>query len=364
MIHFDNRRWARLKADSDMWWNHELERPFISVTLDGYESDVDVPELSEQKYASFYDIDVPAEAIVDVWDYTLSKQRFFGDAFPSIWPNFGAGVIAAFLGSRLENGQDTVWFHEIAAASLKNIKFEYDPDNLWLNRIKSVMKAAADRWNGDVLIGNTDLGGNLDIVASIRGNMNLLMDLYDSPEDVKKLTWQAHDLWWQYYDELNVVMEGRNAGYSYWCNMYSTKPYAMQQCDFAYMIGTKFFDEFVKPEIKATSDKMPHSFYHLDGVGQLAHLDSLLEIKSLNGVQWVPGAGQPAVTNWPEVYKKISDAGKCIQFSINQASGLGFEAVDIIIDQIGTTKGIYCIFVGNRSMEEDALKCLEKYKII
>ena len=31
------------------------------------------------------------------------------------------------------------------------------------------------------------------------------------------------------------------------------------------------------------------------------------------GVQWVPGAGNPGCTDWPEVYRKIHAAGKRIQ---------------------------------------------------
>ena len=38
---------------------------------------------------------MPAEQIVDRWEYYLSGQYYLGDAFPSVWPNFGAGVVAA-----------------------------------------------------------------------------------------------------------------------------------------------------------------------------------------------------------------------------------------------------------------------------
>jgi hypothetical protein len=52
-------------------------------------------------------------------------------------------------------------------------------------------------------------------------------------------------------------------------------------------------------------DRLDHPFYHLDCPVQLPHLDSLLNIGELSGVQWVPGDGQPEPTEWPEVYQRM-----------------------------------------------------------
>ena len=48
------------------------------------------------------------------------------------------------------------------------------------------------------------------------------------------------------------------------------------------LISPQMFDEFAKPELEATCERLPRAFYHLDGPGQLPHLDSLLEIENLN----------------------------------------------------------------------------------
>jgi 5-methyltetrahydrofolate--homocysteine methyltransferase len=79
------------------------------------------------------------------------------------------------------------------------------------------------------------------------------------------------------------------------------------------------------------------SFYHLDGIGQLPHLEKILSITELSGVQWVPGAGQPDLDQWPEVYKRIKNSGKKIQLMRAQ-----FNILDNVVKQIGTTKGVHC----------------------
>ena len=52
---------------------------------------------------------------------------------------------------------------------------------------------------------------------------------------------------------------------------------------------------------------MPRSIYHLDGPGEIPHLDMLLDIPRLNGIQWVAGAGKAALTDpcWFDMYKKM-----------------------------------------------------------
>jgi hypothetical protein len=121
------------------------------------------------------------------------------------------------------------------------------------------------------------------------------------------------------------------------------------------------FDEFVKPELKASCDKLVNAFYHLDGPGELPHLDSLLEIDSLKGVQWIPGAGSADNTHWPQVYKKISDAGKKIQIFSDHSDKPFEEVLDTITEQTGRSDNIVYMIDADISERARAEKLLEKY---
>ena len=72
----------------------------------------------------------------------------------------------------------------------------------------------------------------------------------------------------------------------------------MLQCDFCYMIGPEQFKKFVLPELAVSCKKLTNPFYHLDGPGQLPHLDYLLSIPELKGIQCVPGDGSPHDGPW------------------------------------------------------------------
>jgi len=361
-IEFSTERWKRVKDSSRKWWAHELDRPLIQIPVGGYEAKRPKPEIPWHYLTSFYGLSVPSEQIVDWWEYNLQCTRFLGDAFPHVIPYFGAGVAAAFMGAELFNGIEgkTTWFRPKQIKKPRDLSLRHDPADRWWPRVCEIYKAAGERFGGLVQIDMTDLGGSLDLVSTFRPSENLLLDLYDSPEEVKRLTWEAHGRWWDYFSQISDMCGADNPGYTCWTPIFSEKPYYMLQCDFSYMIGPDMFEEFVKPELAASCRRLANAFYHLDGPGQLPHLESLLSIPDLKGVQWVPGAGQPEITKWPDVYRRIHKAGKLIQVFQRQ-SKVGLAALDIIADQIGTAKGI--IFLGDvgRRSEDAAMRVLERY---
>jgi len=336
-IDFSQDRWDKVKSVYQQWWGGELDRPIIPIVLIGRDPGRPKPDAPFLSQATCHDLSIPVEELINRLDYELSTCVYLGDSFPYFNMDvFGPGVIAAYLGGRLDNASGQVWFYPPSDdIPIQEITFEFDSNNKWFQRTIEIYKAGMERWNGMVLMGMTDIGGNLDVLSSFLPGERLLLDLIDHPDEVKRLLWEAHTAWHQYYAAVNQVLDGVNPGYSDWSSIFSDKPIYMLQSDFSYMIGPKMFDEFVKPELDETCKKLPRSFYHLDGVGQIPHLDSLLEIDELDGVQWVPGDGKPDPGHWPEIHHKIYKAGKKIQIIYG-----GFNAIDAVIDQIGSAHGL------------------------
>lgn len=360
--HFSPARWNAIREAYRAWWDGTLDRPLIAVTLSGYEPGRPEPSLPGYNFLSRYPLETPAEAVIDRMDYDLAGRRFLGDAFPEVWINFGPGVAATFLGASLQNGENTVWYHPGRMPEIGDLRLRLDPGNVWFRRIGDLKRAAMDFWDGDVQVGMTDLGGNLDLVSTFRPGENLLLDLYDHPDSVHRLTWEAHAAFWQAFQAYEQILAGTNPGYTCWTPIFSETPYYMLQCDFAYMIGPDMFDRFVLPELREACRKLDHPFFHLDGPGMLPHLDSLLRIPELKGIQWVPGAGAPDITQWPEVYRKIHAAGKRIQVAEHQSSA-GLGIVDILADQIGDVSGVIVIGGLPREREAETHAVLRKYGV-
>ncbi len=85
------------------------------------------------------------------------------------------------------------------------------------------------------------------------------------------------------------------------------------------MVGPADFDRFVRPDLERCCAALDYAFYHMDGKGQLRHLDSLVSLEKLKGIQWQPGDGVPRADQWPDVLHRIRAGGKMCQIYVDRA---------------------------------------------
>jgi hypothetical protein len=123
------------------------------------------------------------------------------------------------------------------------------------------------------------------------------------------------------------------------------------------MVSKKMFDEVFLEGIAAECKFFDQSIYHLDGPGALRHLDSLLQIKELDAIQWVCGAGNEGFARWVPVYQKIQKAGK--------AMTLGVELSELpMVFETLKPEGVYFMWINGINDQETAqevLKRIEKW---
>lgn len=335
-IQFSEERWKNVKETYGAWWEGTLKRPVIPIVIKGKEPDREIPKAPILTQANSYDLSISPVEFIDRIDYELSKNIYLGDAYPCINMDvFGPGVVAAFLGAEPEVGATgNIWFHPDKERELKDMHFEFDPDNIWFQRIKEMYVEGNKKWNGQVMMGMADLGGTMDILATMRGTENLLYDLYDEPDEVKRLVKEIHDLWIRYYKELNKVIAPAARGYTDWSQIFSSEQSYVIQCDFCYMISNDMFREFVLDELEWMTNEIPNTIYHLDGPGEQKHLKDLLTLDKLKAIQWVPGTKKQLEEEWPDLYQTIRNAGRGLQFIY------GYESLHRAYKKLGTAEGL------------------------
>jgi len=317
-VQFGEEDWARVEGAWTAWWAGELERPLVMIEDLQPPPGIHISELFDLgPPASTFPLDRPPDEVLDCYQTGLEAKRFYGDAWPKWWPNFGPGIVAGFLGARVNVTADTTWFDPIAEAPIAGLDLTFDSDNAWWQRVRELTRRAVQRWGSSVAVGHTDLGGNLDILASLLSTERLLFGLHDDPEEVARLVSLLTWLWLRYYDELYALIEPTRRGTTPWAAIWSPGRCYMLQSDFAYMISPHMFERFVLPDLAACCEKMDHAFYHLDGMGQIRHLDMLLSLERLHGIQWIPGEGQPPPEEWLPVLERIRERGKLCQLYVS-----------------------------------------------
>ncbi len=351
---FHADRWNRIHEIYSRWWDRTLDRPVINVYLDGVVPEIQKPEGTIFPSLYQYDPSIAAETVALHWRYLLLSRKYLGDSYPTILPDYGAGVNAAFSGCKAHVTPETVWFEPERIVPAENLHIACNLKESLFLRIQEIYRSASRLLGGDAVLGMTHLNNGIDTVARFFDGVEMALMLYDDPDNLKRLIQENHHAMYRYFDALTEAM-GSVPGYTCFSSIFADAPWMIAQSDFSYMIGPAHFEEFILPELVSCFRKSRYSIYHLDGPGQLVHLDRLCEIPELRGIQWAPGDGAPLETEWSEVYRKISRAGKNIWLTG------AIENIGIIAEQIGTTKGIYWCGSYPLDQEDRVLKVLDTF---
>jgi len=311
---FDDGRWNQLAETYTKWWSGKLGRPIVGLSR----PKAGAKPHSYNWWTAAYPSDVPADKIVNDFRDMMEATDYLADSYPCLLPNFGPGVLCVPLGSTPHVQPDTIWFEPVGDVSIENLQIRMNSDHPWWKRILDITRTACRKLPKSTVVALTDIGGNLDLLASLLGTEALLMDLHDNPNAVRKAVEAITEVWITAYKQLADVITEHRPGLASWAPaLWAPGTSYMLQCDFSYMISPKMFDQFVLPDLARCCDFLDYPFYHLDGPGELPHLPLLLGLKKLRGIQWVPGAGNPQASEWPEILQKIIDAGKLIQVFVD-----------------------------------------------
>ena len=291
------------------------DRPPISITFwkeDASSKPSSLAYLTEKE--RWMDIEYRAKYA----NYVINSTEYYADAFPGCYPDLGPGVYSAAYGCEYQFGNDTAWTYPIILDWEKDIKIaRIDCSSEYFVAVemftKELLKHAKDKF----AVGFTDLHPGADHLAALRGSENLCYDLYENPEFVKAILNSSYEEYFDYYNHFYNMIREEGGPATSWIPLVTDGKFHVVGHDFTCMISTKMFEEFFLEGITQECEELDYSIYHLDGPDALKHLDVILNIKKLNAVQWICGAGKEGFLRWVDVYRKIQKAHKGIWLGVD-----------------------------------------------
>ncbi|MBR2460197.1 MAG: hypothetical protein IKB34_03085 [Clostridia bacterium] len=341
----------------EKFWERKNEvRPILNLT---YRKEGTTPYRAPANLVERW---LDEEFIFTAHKHNLEVNGYLAEGIPFLFTNLGPGCLAACIGGSYKLAPRTVWFDRDPIVN----DWENPPEialneqsEMWQHLMRLQNKYSTDP---DVCFSITDLGGIMDVVASLRSTEPLLYDLYDYPDEVRAFTKKVTELWFKAFD--SQVEQVRKAGlpFNSWMNIPSEKPWYPLQCDFCAMISPKQFEQFVLPELVQQVNYMDRSIYHLDGPGEIPHIDMLLDIPGLTGIQWTSGDGERPLWDekWFGLYKKIQDKKKNLVLlgGINERDMAGAERLIKSIDPTGV---YISIWASGREKAEDIVEKVTRW---
>lgn len=270
--------------------------------------------------------------------YHVARTWYGGVAFPHLATNFGPGSLGLFLGCDYKLEPDSIWFEPVMEDYESWPEFEFKPAGTWWQRHVDYIRKAQTAVGGKAAVTLPDIIENVDVLAALRGTDNVLFDVYDNPEHITERVNQIDSAWFKCYDALYEILKSPDGGvFEFAFMVWGPGKTCKIQCDISCMMSPDSFKEFVVPSLTKQCQFLDYSLYHLDGTTALHHVDALLAIDELMAIEWTPQSGVPqgGSPEWYDLYRRILDAGKCVQ-----AVGVLPEEVQPLIDACGRN-GMY-----------------------
>lgn len=309
--------WLESKPDFEQvlsrfeaWWRCEIiDRP--PVTIDVRPQHAARPPRS--LHASLRERWLDVAYNVACFEAALDGAVFLAETVPILAPNLGPDACAAVFGCELTFAEDTSWSRPAVQSCREIPRITPDLDCRYWRTLRDLTDLSLERGAGRWITGITDLHTNGDLVAALRGPQALCVELLEDQDAVRAACDYVTGFYPLLYDDLWQRIAARGQPATTWLPALHAGRMYPTNCDFLCMISPTMFRDTILPSVAQEMRFLERSIFHVDGPGALPHLDTLLELKELHGVQWIYGAGHGPAAKWIDVYQRVQDAGKCIQ---------------------------------------------------
>lgn len=344
--------WARVRGNYLNWWSHTGS----VVTVGGKAIRRQVPHDGIAPTAKPASLE--QQWLDPVWrasneESMLAAADYPCDNLPIAHTSIGPGSLALYLGSEALLQSHTVWYEQSIKDPDQCRPLRFDASNKYWQMHTAIIQENLKRSAGRYFIACPDIIENIDILASLRDAQTLLMDMVDRPSWVKERVAEITEAFYDVYDRVYEMIKQPDGSSVYGhFHLWGPGKTLKVQCDAAAMFSPDMFAEFVLPKLTEQCEWCDNVLYHLDGPGEICHLDLLLGMKPLDAIQWIPGAGNPSAGDprWFPMYEKILGAGKSLQIAV------GKNELERVVKSTGVT-GIFWQVGGVDTVEDLELVC-------
>jgi hypothetical protein len=248
----------------------------------------------------------------------LEGYHFLAEAMPVARTDYAASLalLTDLLGAEYEVREGTAWIHPVPDILERPVP-AFDPSHPTIAGLERCMRAMAAHVGRQGFVNPPALGLDAQTALSLlRGGEPFYLDLTDRPRAVADWCRQVTQLLIAVSEHFfRVALELGYGEGAAWYECMAEGRFQGVQCDVAPAISPRLFEEMVLPDLRAFTEHLDRSVYHLDGTAQLRFLDQLACLPRLNGIQWNPEPSARPPGPWLDTFKEIRRRGWCLVFN-------------------------------------------------
>jgi hypothetical protein len=141
-------------------------------------------------------------------------------------------------------------------------------DSPWAQKLLEFLEALVHHSAGRFACGPTLMRGPADMCSALRGGTNLVFDLYDHPEQIRRMAKLCADIWIEAGQaQLDLVPESGD-GYMIGCaglRCWMPEKGIWLQDDAVSLLSPRFYDDLFLPQVRRIASQFPVVAFHLHG---------------------------------------------------------------------------------------------------
>lgn len=244
-------------------------------------------------------------------DARLASTFYGGEAIPEHWVYLGPVPLGGYMGCEMRFEPDTVWQSPRYDSWDEFEMPTFDPSNRWYRLLCELTEASARRARGEYFVSGQGFGCASDIIANMWGSESTLTAMVERRDTVRAVMQALTVISKNLYDEVDAITSPYQEGSFDWIHLWAPGRQWTLQSDLCCMVSPQMFEDLILDELRQEAEHVDYSLYHLDGPDAIKHLDALLSIDALDGIQWVPGAGTSTdPMDWIDMFRRVQAAGK------------------------------------------------------
>lgn len=300
--------WEGRRVRYEQYWNKANKTPLLYITApaDSFAGGGEPEPVSAGR------MDFAGQCRVS--RYWMERTYFGGDSYPYYLPDLGYDPATAMMGLETVANDVSSWaVHQDKPLSAFT-EFSFDETNeayqTLLGAVRFYVEDARSGDDIDYIVGMIPFNTLYDGVASLIGPERLCLEMVDHPEEVHRVAQEHFRLFCRVYSVFEELTLRYQKGSTNWLGVYSDVPWYYISDDFIVMLSSELFDEFIVETLEPTVRFHPRTLFHLDGENAVRHLDALLQIRDLTGVQVQATPFRQSAEFWTPYLQKIQSAGK------------------------------------------------------
>lgn len=297
MINVDN--WPDRQALFEQYWQMKNQIPLLALSA----------PIQASAWPEF-NPDIPT---LEQIRQEMAATYYGGVAYPYVSPSVGPDLLAALLGLEVRQNESSDWIVHHPGGLMDFRDFTLSDRDGWLSKAEQqIAEYVRDARQGDYIVGMIDLNPGADGLSALIGPEQLCLAMLDEPDEVRRVNEGLLGLYQAVFDRLYRLSTQYQEGTTNWLGLYSQIPWYFLSCDFICMISPEQFEQHFVWEVEQRTSMHPRTLFHLDGENALIHLNRILRMPSLTGVQVQATPHCHSAAFWLPYLRQIQSAGKTI----------------------------------------------------